>query len=138
MVVGYKCNGMTEGTVVLCGVGFQPSGARGTPFANHCSLQTRLSDVRISQGIDVYFVTICPHTHKIIIILLRLPLLSLYQIIDKNSRYSDVMIGHPRDRGWFDSWLGQDFFSSSPSVQTGSGRPCNSLHGGYRRPFPRR
>ena len=64
MVVAYKYNGMTEGNVVLYSIGFQPSGARGTPFANHCSLQTHLSDVSISQEINVYFVTIC-RTRKI-------------------------------------------------------------------------
>jgi hypothetical protein len=62
VVVGYEYNGMTEGNVVPYSIGFQPSGARGTPFANHSSLQTHLSDVSISQEINVYFATICPHT----------------------------------------------------------------------------
>jgi hypothetical protein len=63
VVVGYKYSGMTEGTVVLYGIGFQPSGARGIPFANLCSLQTYHSDVSVSQE-NVYFVTICPHTYN--------------------------------------------------------------------------
>jgi len=52
VVAGYKYDGVTEGNV-LYSIGFQPSGARGTPFANHCSLQTHLSDVSISQEFNV-------------------------------------------------------------------------------------
>jgi hypothetical protein len=62
VVVGYKYDGVTEGNVPYS-IGFQPSGARGTLFANHCSVQSHFSDVSISQEINVFFVTICPHTY---------------------------------------------------------------------------